>query len=66
MAASGYSILFGNWARHYVIRDVVGVRFERSLDYAFNTDQVTFRALLRTDGERVHLNALKAYRNSAT
>jgi len=30
------------------------------------TDQITFRALLRTDGERVDLNAVKAYRNSAT
>jgi HK97 family phage major capsid protein len=66
MAANAYSILFGDFARHYVIRDVVGVRFERSDDYAFATDQITFRALLRTDGERVDLNAVKAYRNSAT
>jgi len=66
MAANAYSILFGDFARHYVIRDVVGVRFERSDDYAFATDQITFRALLRTDGKRVDLNAVKAYRNSAT
>jgi HK97 family phage major capsid protein len=57
----------GHWIpRHYVIRDVVGVRFEVSQDYAFNTDQITFRALLRTDGKRVDLTAVKAYRNGAS
>ena len=49
-----------------MIRDVVGVRFEVSQDYAFNTDQITFRALLRTDGKRVDLTAVKAYRNGAS
>ncbi len=66
MAINAYSILFGDFARHYVIRDVVGVRFEVSQDYAFNTDQITFRALLRTDGKRVDLTAVKAYRNGAS
>ena len=66
MAINAYSILFGDFARHYVIRDVVGIRFEASADYAFNTDQVTFRALLRTDGKRVDLTAVKAYRNGAS
>lgn len=55
MAANAYSILFGNFARHYVTRDLVGIRFEASADYAFASDQVTFRALLRTDGKRVGL-----------
>jgi HK97 family phage major capsid protein len=49
-----------------VIRDVVGVRFEASADYAFANDQVTFRALLRTDGKRVDLTAVKFYRNGAS
>jgi HK97 family phage major capsid protein len=66
MAANAYSILFGDFARHYVIRDVVGVRFERSLDFRFANDLIAFRALLRTDGERVDLNAVKAYRNAAS
>lgn len=66
MAANAYSILFGDFSRHYVIRDVRGVRFEVSQDYAFANDQITFRALLRTDGTRVDLTAVKAYRNSAT
>ena len=66
MAINAYSILFGDFARHYVIRDVVGVGSRLSQDYAFNTAQITFRALLRTDGKRVDLTAVKAYRNSAT
>ena len=27
-----------------------GIRFERSSDFAFNTDQITFKAVLRGDG----------------
>ena len=45
---------------------MVGIRFEASADYAFNIDQVTFRALLRMYGKRVDLTAVKAYRNGAT
>ena len=32
----------------------------------FVNDQITFRALLRTDGKRVDLTAVKAYRNGAS
>jgi HK97 family phage major capsid protein len=45
----GTSIAFGDFSG-YFIRDSGGVRFERSVDYAFNTDVVTYRAILRTDG----------------
>ena len=51
------------------IRDVQGVRFERSDDFRFANDLVTFRVLLRTDSKQI-LNgasgAVKFYRNSAT
>ncbi|GAA3472966.1 hypothetical protein GCM10018965_075190 [Nonomuraea roseola] len=43
------SVLFGDFGAYFV-RMVNGIRFERSDDYAFNTDMVTFRALLRGDG----------------
>ena len=43
------SVLFGDISA-YAVRVVNGVRFERSDDYAFNTDQVTFRTLIRADG----------------
>ena len=48
-ATSATSIAFGDFST-YFIRDVGGLRFERSDDYAFNTDLVTFRAIWRTDG----------------
>lgn len=66
MAANAKSVLFGDFSSFYTIRDVSAVRFERSDDFAFSTDQITFRALLRTDGRVVDDTAVKAYANSAT
>ena len=43
------SIVFGDFSQ-YFIRMVGGVRFERSDDFAFSTDLVSFRALIRSDG----------------
>jgi len=54
------SVLYGDFSGYY-IRDVQAVTFERSDDYAFNTDLVTFRAILRTDGDLVDENAVKAF-----
>lgn len=53
-AVNATAILFGDFAP-YFIRDVNGIRFERSVDYAFNTDLVTYRAILRTDGDLLDL-----------
>lgn len=49
VAAGAKSVLFGDWSTYFV-RVVGGVRFERSDEFAFNTDQITFRALVRGDG----------------
>ena len=46
---SATSIAFGDFST-YFIRDVEGLRFERSDEYLFNKDQAAFRAILRTDG----------------
>ena len=46
------SVLFGDFSSYW-LRDVESLRFETSLDYAFNTDLVTFRALIRCDGDLV-------------
>lgn len=51
---SATSILFGDFAP-YFIRDVQGIRFERSVEYAFGNDLVTYRALLRSDGQLLDL-----------
>jgi HK97 family phage major capsid protein len=49
MATGAKSVAFGDMSQYFV-RLAGGVRFERSDDYAFNTDLVTFRALIRGDG----------------
>lgn len=48
-AANATIVGFGDFST-YKIRDVGSIRFERSDDYAFANDLVTFRAILRTDG----------------
>lgn len=45
-------ILFGDFSAYYVIRDVDGVRFERSDDFAFANDLVSFRVIFRTDAKQ--------------
>lgn len=63
VAATGVnakSVIFGDMSQYFV-RMVNGVRFERSDDYAFNTDLVTFRALLRADGALVDLTGAVKY-----
>lgn len=52
IAASAKTILFGDFSAYY-IRDVGSVRFERSDDYAFGNDLVTFRSIIRTDGDLI-------------
>jgi len=46
------SVVFGDLSK-YFIRDVAGVRVERSVDFAFQNDLVTWRFILRTDGDLV-------------
>jgi HK97 family phage major capsid protein len=42
-------IAFGDWSAYWM-RDVRGLRLERSTDVAFATNQTAYRGLLRTDG----------------
>lgn len=63
VAATGLnakSVIFGDMSQYFV-RMVNGIRFERSDDYAFNTDLVTFRALMRADGALVDLTGAVKY-----
>ena len=48
-AISAKSVVFGDLSAYFV-RIAGGVRFERSDDFAFQNDLVTFRAILRGDG----------------
>ena len=49
VAASAKSVIFGDISTYYV-RLAGGVRFERSDDFAFQNDLVTFRCVVRGDG----------------
>jgi HK97 family phage major capsid protein len=65
MAANAKSIAFGDFGGYW-IRDVTPLRFDRSDDFKFDTDVVSFRALYRTDGKLGDTNAVKLFQNSAT
>lgn len=64
MAASATSVLFGDWSRYFV-RVVNGVRFERSDEFAFSSDLVTFKATIRLDAALVDPNAIKVLAHPA-
>jgi HK97 family phage major capsid protein len=57
---------FGDFSLYYTIRDVDSVRFERSDEFAFANDLITFRAIIRTDGRVIDTNAVKSLVSSAT
>ena len=63
MANTTKSLAFGDWSRYFV-RIVNGVRFERSDDFAFQNDLVSFRAIIRLDGALVDANAVKLFVNT--
>lgn len=65
VALSARSVLFGDISTYYV-RVVNELRFERSDDFAFANDLVTFRCLFRADGLLVdQTGAVKAFVGNA-
>lgn len=66
IALSAKSVVFGDFSTYFV-RFAGGLRFERSDDYAFNTDQVAFRAVMRADGQQIDTTgAIKYFAGGAT
>ncbi|MGC5330990.1 phage major capsid protein [Micromonospora sp. DT62] len=66
VGAGNKSILFGDLSAYFV-RLVGGVEFVRSDEYAFNTDMITYRAIMRGDAALVDLTgAVKVFQHSAT
>lgn len=66
VATSAKSVAFGDM-RAYWVRMVGGIKFERSDEFAFGSDQITFRAKLRADGDLVDTTgAVKHYVGAAT
>jgi len=62
MATTAKSILFGDFSRAFV-RLVNGVRFERSDEFAFSSDLISFRCILRLDAALIDLGALRHFQN---
>lgn len=66
IAGGAKSVVFGDFSTYFV-RLVNGIRFERSDDFAFDRDTVTFRALLRADAALVDLTgAVKVFTGGAS
>jgi HK97 family phage major capsid protein len=63
MANGAESIAFGDFSRYFV-RLVDGIRFERSDEFAFQNDLVSFRCILRLDGALIDLGAVRTFVNT--
>ena len=64
-AADAKTIYFGDWSA-LKVRIAGGLRFERSNDFAFDADQVAFRAIVRAGAVGLDPNAVKYFAHSAT
>jgi HK97 family phage major capsid protein len=62
--ASQKVIAFGDFGG-YFIRDVTPIRFERSDDFAFGNDLVSFRAIYRTDGKLGDTQSISVYQTAS-
>jgi HK97 family phage major capsid protein len=62
-SSASKSVIFGHFPSYYV-RMAGGLRLDRSDDYAFNADLVTFRASMRVDGNLPQTSHVKFYKNA--
>jgi HK97 family phage major capsid protein len=68
MAAIGTaakSVLFGHMPS-YKVRVAGGIQVATSTDYAFNTDTITYRVLMRVDGDLTHASHIKYFVGGAS
>ena len=63
-ATSAKSVIFGHLPSYYV-RQVGGIKLDRSDDYAFNAGLVTFRATMRVDGNLPQTSHVKHFIGNA-
>jgi HK97 family phage major capsid protein len=56
-------VIFGHLPSYYV-RQVGGLRLDRSDDFAFSSDLVTFRATFRVDGNLIQTSHVKFFKSS--
>ena len=59
-ATTAKSVIFGHLPSYYV-RQVGGIKLDRSDDFAFSTDLITFRATMRVDGNLPQTSHVKHF-----
>ena len=59
------SVVFGNLPSYFA-RTVGGLRLDRSDDYAFQNDLITFRATMRVDGNLIQTSHVKYFAGAAS
>lgn len=64
-ATSAKSVIFGHLPSYFV-RQVGGLRLDRSDDYAFQNDLITFRATMRVDGNLIQTSHVKYFAGGAS
>ena len=64
-ATSARSVIFGHLPSYYA-RTVGGLRLDRSDDYAFQNDLITFRATMRVDGNLIQTSHVKYFAGAAS
>jgi HK97 family phage major capsid protein len=64
-ATSAKSVIFGHLPSYFV-RSVGGIRLDRSDDYAFQNDLITFRATFRVDGNLPQTSHVKYFVGGAS
>ena len=65
VGSAAKSVVFGDFSQYFV-RMVGGLRFERSDDFAFSTDLITYRCLLRADAALVDLTGAVKFLTGGT
>ena len=65
VASASVSVSVGDFSQ-YIVRDVVPVRVDRSIEYKFNTDQVAIRYITRRDGDLPDTIAIRAIQSANT
>jgi HK97 family phage major capsid protein len=64
-ATSAKSVIFGHLPSYFA-RTVGGLRLDRSDDYAFQNDLITFRATMRVDGNLIQTSHVKSFIGAAS
>jgi HK97 family phage major capsid protein len=65
VATGAKSVLFGHLPS-FKVRVAGGIRVDQSADYAFNTDVVTYRGLIRLDGGLTHATHVGYFKGGAS